>query len=379
MNGKKILIIAYKFYPDNTPRAFRAFELMKEFSKKYEVTILTKKSFMDLRGLEIKYNIKILQIPSGFFLNKDRRFDLNSSIEIKKSRKGKKILSKIFNYLFYNREIEFAYNLKKELDKIKDDYDIIISICNPFSSHIGTYLSLKNVKNKKKVIFDYGDPFFLNPTFKGAFYFKYLEKLVLTVADNIVIPIVEAKKAFSIYPDSLKKIKVIPQGINLEEIEIETYKENRKPVFMYAGAFYENIRNPLLFLKEITEIKDDYRFEIYTDLKNLLSTKMGLEILKYSRKNKRIILKDKITREECIKKMSKMDFLINIENMGGIQSPSKIIDYGLSKRPVFSFNQKNFNKVKFLKFLNRDYTNSLEIDLKKYDIENIVKLFEELF
>ena len=41
--------------------------------------------------------------------------------------------------------------------------------------------------------------------------------------------------------------------------------------------------------------------------------------------------------------MSKMDFLINLENLNKEQSPSKLIDYAISKRPIFSFNQNNFN------------------------------------
>ncbi len=56
----KILIIAYHFYPDVTPRAFRAFELVKQLAKEgHEVTILLPKSDFDYKDICEKYNFSV--------------------------------------------------------------------------------------------------------------------------------------------------------------------------------------------------------------------------------------------------------------------------------------------------------------------------------
>lgn len=148
---------------------------------------------------------------------------------------------------------------------------------------------------------------------------------------------------------------------------------------MYAGLFYEKIRNPIKFLNEIQNIEDEYKFFIYTDLERLEKDDMGKEIISLINKNSRITLKNKISRQECIKIMSSMDFLINIKNLGGVQTPSKLIDYGIAKRPIYSFNEKEFNVQIFKEFLNENYKNSLKIDISSFDIKIVIEKFEELF
>lgn len=381
---KKILLISYRFYPENDPRAFRTYELAKELAKKYDVTVLTKNTFSDLSEIKNKYNFKVEEIPSGFFLNKSNGNFSKKAIEICKKNKKNNLLAlclkKLFNYIFYSREIEFSYEIFKFLKNSKEKYDVVISIAVPFSCHIGTWLSFKNKKGTK-IILEYGDPFYFNPSSeKIAPYFKYLEKKILNFSDYITIPIEEAKESFKYYgKKNLDKIRIIPQGINFKEIEIEKYSKNTIPTFIYAGIFYEKIRNPIKFLKAIENIKNDYGFFIYTDLERLEKDDMGKEILSLINRNKRIILKNKISRQECIKIMSSMDFLVNIKNLGGVQTPSKLIDYGIVKRPVYSFNENEFSLQEFKEFLNGNYKNSLDIDISPFDIKNVTEKFEELF
>ena len=74
--------------------------------------------------------------------------------------------------------------------------------------------------------------------------------------------------------------------------------------------------------------------------------------------------------------MSTYDFLLNIENGTAVQTPSKLIDYALTKRPVLSLNSQNLDTGKFDRFLNGDYTQQLELpDIRNYDITNVVKSF----
>ena len=58
--------------------------------------------------------------------------------------------------------------------------------------------------------------------------------------------------------------------------------------------------------------------------------------------------------------------------------PSKLIDYGMTGRPVLSCNSSNFSADKFHAFMNGDYTGAYEIDVQKYNISHIASQFEDL-
>jgi hypothetical protein len=83
-----------------------------------------------------------------------------------------------------------------------------------------------------------------------------------------------------------------------------------------------------------------------------------------------------IPREELIYELSRMDFLLNIENVGSIQSPSKLIDYAITGRPVLSVNSNSLDQQKFRNFLSRDYTGQLNLtEVDNYRIEKVVGQF----
>ena len=83
-----------------------------------------------------------------------------------------------------------------------------------------------------------------------------------------------------------------------------------------------------------------------------------------------------IPREDLIFELSRMDFLLNIENVGSIQSPSKLIDYAIAGRPVLSVNSNALDQQKFIKFLAKDYTEQLNLrEVDNYRIEKVVAQF----
>lgn len=374
-NNKKILLVGYHFFPEQVPRSFRIYELAKELAKTYQVTILIPKSEIDYEK-KFEDDISIIKIKSGYFFNKKKKIILNDEAKIKKKSYFKLKIRKMFNYFFDNKQIEYAFSVFKYLKDNINNYDCVISIALPFCSHLGCYLGMK--KNNKKLILDYGDPFYFNLTSKKAFYFKLIEKRVLERANYIVLPIEQAKTSFLYYKIE-DKINIIPQGFNLETIKIARYNKNKISTFGYAGIFYSDIRNPLNFFKELNSIKEDFKFIIYTNIESY-SRLQNIEEIEKERKKlgEKIQIKNMISREKCIYEMSKMDFLINLENINREQSPSKLIDYAISKRPILSFNQNNFNISTFKKFLNGNYEAERRIDLRKYDIKNIAQEFINL-
>src|SRR5690606_1830281 len=120
--------------------------------------------------------------------------------------------------------------------------------------------------------------------------------------------------------------------------------------FIYAGAFYNDIRDPRPFLEFLGTIENNFKFVIYTKSKGIV------EPYKYTLKEK-LVVRDFIPRDQVIKEFSKADFVVNIENITDAQSPSKLIDYAIAGRPILSINPHNIDKNKVVEFLNGQYKN----------------------
>ena len=90
-------------------------------------------------------------------------------------------------------------------------------------------------------------------------------------------------------------------------------------------------------------------------------------------------MKDYLPRKELLFELSKLDFVVNFENAGEKQSPSKLIDYAIIKKPILSVNSFNFNETDALEFLDGYYESGLIIKNKEqYRIENVAKQFLNL-
>ena len=77
--------------------------------------------------------------------------------------------------------------------------------------------------------------------------------------------------------------------------------------------------------------------------------------------------------------MSKMDFLVNFENAGTAQTPSKLIDYAILDKPILSVKYGNLKTNVVLEFLNGNYENAMIIENPgQYRIEQVVKQFLHL-
>lgn len=366
---KKILVVSHNFYPKINPRSFRTYELLKVYLKnRNEIDFITEEKIDKNVYFKDFENINIYFLKEEYTHKKMLYHSSNSFI------KGVK---KYLRYLLGEPEIFNLLRLLKVLNKVKnEEYDVIISIGLPFYTHIALYLS--GLLNKKGIkICDCGDPFYENKFYKIAFYFKYIQKIIFKKFDYLFVPIEEAKKEYTLYKDE-SKIKVIPQGVDFSSIKIANYEQNRIPTFAYAGNFHKVQRDPENFLKILKSINLDFKFILYTSM--IEGNYFTELLLKYKNEiPEKIEIRSLISREKCIFELSKMDFLIDIKNENESQLPSKLIDYGCTKRPVYSFKgSSNVIKENLIQFLEGNYENSLKIDLTKYDIDKIYMEIEKL-
>ena len=368
MDKKKILIVCRAFYPGNWPRAFRPTELAKEYSRQgHNVTVITPKQPIHAE-FENQYGITIKDLGTaqwkGFELKGNRIIDF-----------VKKVINRLLSWLCEYPNIELVKLVSKALEN-ENEYDLLISIAKPYSVHWGVAKARRKNKHLSKVwVADCGDPYLksadsdINP----PFYFKWVDSWFLRNVDYVAIPIKEALSAYN--QKYIHKFRVIPQGFRFEDIKLyDGALDNRKVVFGYAGMFIPGKRDPSELLEFLNSLSSDYKFEcnIYTHSPWLIEP--------YALKSSgRIRIHPVMSREDVLFELSKMHFVINFENTGTTQSPSKLIDYGILKKPVLSVRYHALDRDNVLRFLNRDFSIQLQLeDVEKYRIEHVSKSFLDL-
>ena len=366
---KKILIVSRSFYPMNSPRSFRTTELAKEFARQgHEVIVLTPKNGIYHEPFEKEYGVKIKDLGKLRF----KQMDTSSGIRLFST--AKRYLNRILNLLFEFPDIELIWRVKHALER-ESGYDLLISIAVPHPVHWGVASAWeKNGRIAKVWVADCGDPYMgaTMDTFGKVFYFAYFEKKFCKITDYLSVPIESAKNAY--YPEFRNKIKVIPQGFNFEEVKIDhsLYSKNRIPTFAYAGDLLGGGRDPFKLLDYLTELQNDYKFIVYTRQKHILAPYLH-------KAGPRIEHRNYIARNELLKVLSKMDFLVNLQNRSTTQMPSKLIDYYLTGRPVLSLESSRLDKKKINKFLNFNFDNRYQYDnVDQYRIENVCNKFLNL-
>lgn len=339
----KILIVSYHTPLDVTPRGFRVRSLKEGLAN-------------------IGYDPVIICPPKAI---------KKQHIRPKKPSRIKTIIRKgIEKLLPGGKELRYLPFYFKALKK--QDVDLVISIGLPFMVHLAVALTKKcGLLSSKNTFFDYGDPYSGNPAAGACFYASKLEAWTLTECDAILIPVQHAAAMFDPIIDDKEKIKIVPQGVNLNSYRTDKYVKNRITTFCYAGIFYSEIRDPTPFLEYLTGLDFDFLFIIYTDLGNADTASI---LGKYTEKLQgKLVIHDMIKRDDCIFELSKVDFLISFSNLGGVQQPSKLIDYSLANRPFLTINNDQVNFEQFMSYCNEDYSSQAYFCLDNFDQNLIAK------
>lgn len=360
----KILIISHTFFPYISPRSFRATELAKEFSKQlHDVTVITATGSHNYDSFERDFGIRVLDFGKMRFIKKS-----NSVRE--RYNFIDKIFIRLFSKAMYYPNIEFLWKIPWRLRKIETKFDLVITIAAPHSIHWGfaRFLSA-NPGFTVKWIADCGDPFSGNSVYKVPAYLKYLENWAFDKANFITVPHDAAVQGYDIR--HIDKVQVIPQGFDFSNVKLKEYKKNIIPTFAYAGNFYKDYRDPTLFLEYLAKVKFDFKFIIYTESTAILKPYIN-------RLGERLIIREYVPREQLLLELSTMDFLVNFENKHSVQVPSKLIDYGIIKRPVLNISSDHLDSETITQFLNSDYTRNVKIDIESYNITNICRQFLSL-
>lgn len=360
-----ILVVCQFFPPYNTPRSFRAYELSSELARQgNNVVVKALIGNHNYSDIETE-NFHIQNLGYSRFGNVDADGNWNKNIVYRAMSK--------FGSRFDFPAIELMWLVEKNIKPIINDFDLVISIAFPYPIHWGVAKVMDSIeKNKRPVwISDCGDPFMGNPMTKKVNFYNSIEKRWGDITDYVTIPIESAKSAY--FENVQNKINVIPQGFNFDDIVLDDYKPNPIPTFVFAGKIYPGTRDPSRFIEYLLSKQDPFKFKIYTDYPSFFN--------KYKEYiGTKLFIHNYIPRLELIKELSKADFLVNIQNTGSVQAPSKLIDYSLSKRPILNITSEFKEQNIVEEFIQGIYIHQLaSVDLEEFNIKNIATKFLTLY
>ena len=270
MKNKKILIVSHQFLPFISPRTTRWNLLIDELIKRgNEVTVL---SGTNPENMEKNYEILYFgskQISSS--ISKVRLNSQDSSNNILK-KTIYSVLKKIYRFLFKtfswpDYAMFWVFTILKNRGRIENNYDIIISVSLPFTSHLCAYLIQKRIQADWYM--DIGDPFSLktnSPENNKFIYFylnKFYERKFYQRASKIIFTHKEVAELhqtkFKI--DQSKIVIGYPVAlVNEEYVKIsQNFNYKIKPLKIgYFGAFTNSVRVPKIYINSIANIYDDH-------------------------------------------------------------------------------------------------------------------------
>jgi len=239
-------------------------------------------------------------------------------------------------------------------------YDAVISVSDPFSSHLAGQ-SVKIAFPEKKWMVDIGDPFCFrhdNATNNHKLYRKYnyqAEEKVITKADIVTVTNGDTKAKYSeLFPGCSNKIQVIHpmmKEIDLPQNRERILPENNRTKLVYVGTLYRSIRNPEYLLKMFLELKalpnskviELHIFGGYDDCRDIFDAYR-------SRLGDKLVLHGLVSRSKVLAAMSEADVLVNIGNDNPYQLPSKLVEYSWLGKPIVNLHSIDKDSSKsFLK------------------------------
>ncbi len=380
MKNKRILIVTHQFLPFVSPRTTRWSYLIDELIEEgNEVAVL---SGTNPENIDKDYDV-IYYGNKKFSSNiRKVRQDSKDSANNFFKKTIYSILKKIYRFLFKtfswpDYAMFWAITIFRNRKRIKNNYDIIISVSLPFTSHLCAYILKKRIQADWYM--DIGDPFTLkinSPENNKIIYSllnKIYERKFYKIASKIIFTHKEVaelhQNKFNI--DKSKIVIGYPiSSINEQNLNIASnFNYKASPITIgYFGAFTKSVREPSNYINNIVNLMYEdieHKWFINEESKKYFSSIKKTSLHKFI---------DIVPRKEALKIMvNEVHILLSIGNLNKYQMPSKVIEYlslgkpvlhyaEIEDDPIYSF-EKLFDNLKIIN--NKTTKNEIEIYIEK--------------
>lgn len=351
---KKILVLTYDFYPDNSPNTYRWLNVLKEWRKKgVEVHVLSfhKAGFPEYQEFE---GIKIYRTGKSLFekfknkifsvVEQDNLIVQNQTV-IKES-----FIRKVYNFTWkklYFPDFAFLWQSSafKKASEIISNENIsdLITVSWPFSDHV-VGAKLKDKYADLNWIADTIDPFYLskavnNNSIYNSLNYRY-EKKILSSADAITVLTDKLKGKYAeLYPSIKDRIWVNHNiFVPYERIMDNEVVDKSTIKLVFVGTLTPITRSPADLLNLFQNLLNDSKLSNNLELHFYGDWRQCSKIFeKFNHLlNESLFIHGIIPREEIPKILNKASVLINIGNNNEFQEPSKILEYIYLSKPILN-------------------------------------------
>jgi glycosyltransferase involved in cell wall biosynthesis len=363
IKNKKILLVAFYFYPCDLIGAKRSSYLA---------------NFLSNKGLDVT----VLKADNENYYN---RIDCNLSFDSKIKIIN---MNSIIKLKSYRQSIIWYYSFKKGIIKLlkTNDFDLIYFSGDPFF-----YFSLGNYFNRKfniDYILDFRDiwvnGFKKKLNWKGKilqYFKKYFEKKAVKKAKIIIHCTEKRTKIYKEYYIKFKKVKFITVYNGFDESKLPTLetihikKENEYKLGIFGKFSYYNHEHSLILVNVIKELKKIMKIQIF----HIGSKEEDLiQLVKQNNLEENFKFLGYKNYTEGLKILNTMDFLI-LNNRADYELGTKIYDYFFLNKPILAFTTPNSEIWKLLsKFHNtfliqssRDFISAINY-LKETDNYSVI-------
>lgn len=327
---KHLIVVCGSQYPIPSPTAQCIERYMSLIKDKFEIEYISVSQSGDEEEL-ITSDCKNIHTLSTKLLNWEKK---NKGI-IQKILHAIGSFQLYFSYLGNHKW--FAAKVVKKLEQIhnSNSIDIVLSICSPIAAHRAAVL-FKERNPHVKICAYTVDPYSthdrIRPFFKRLKDLVVYENKILRAFDFVFL----SKEVFNNRLDlreGLKNYTILPYILPPLRKECERDKYFRFDTIncVYAGSFYEDIRNPDYMLKTFVELTNK------KIILNLFS--QGCEnIVKNYANTYNVILHELVSLDELQKVYNSADILVGVGNSVKDFLPSKTFEYIATRLPIIFFN-----------------------------------------
>ena len=352
INNPRILLVTHQFTPHVSPRTTRWSILCTELAERgYDVTVLTGTK----QNVQSSNKYRVIYFGSnkiGSLIENTRKASSNSERNNVVKKFFFYILKKVYRFLYRtfawpDYSMFWFFSVKRNRKNIPD-YDLIISVSLPFTSHLVAYSI--NKKIGKKWIMDVGDPFSLkkdapeNNIYIFSFLNKYFEKKFYQSSSNVLFTHEESLRHHNnSFPILDGKSTILPPVFNIDDCDLtNSYDFSKRPIKVaYFGVLTNGVRTPNNFLRFFSMLDlDEVELHWYV---NEDSKKMVKSV---NVENINNIFYDMVSRKDALSLMStEYHALLSIGNSNPFQLPSKVVEYISTGKPVIHFSEINNDSV----------------------------------
>lgn len=336
---KHLAMLCGIYYPNPSPTGLCAKRYANLLKNEYDIEII----FMQSSAEEVE-----LTDENGFRLHgicgARLRREYTSSGAVKKALHLAGIaeikMKALGNMSWYRSK---ALKKLKEIHE-KQPLDAVFTVCSPFAAHAAgaDFKKLyQGVWHTAYTVDPYSSKNRVRPFFMTYGKLAELEKDILSKADFLLL----SEELYKTRPDIYSGAKnCLPLPYMLpafyEAAAEKRYFDEAGVHCVYAGRFYEDIRNPEYMLKTFAALENkDIKLHLFS---------IGCEgiVNRYAGKNPNIIMHSLVSQNEIKEIYAQADALVGVGNSISEFMPSKIYEYIAACKPILFFNYgNNHNEV----------------------------------